>query len=156
MCVTCWLVLESDAVGMRCVECGYRYHSGNCSGVNEAAFRNKKQNNVDIWKCQTCLSAKVRSKGAQEEEVGNLEGAELQSELAEIAKTPIILGPLKENVDELATINRTVLDIEKFVQLMSDQYDNFLKKMGDQEKETTELKGRVEKLEKKRQMKLRN
>lgn len=148
ICLTCRIALESDTVGVQCVECGYKYHLGNCSGVTDAAFRNKKQNYVDTWKCQTCRAAKARSKSAQEEKDRNTEGAELQSQLAEIAKTLAILGPLKEKVDELASIKGTVLEIEKSIQLMSDQYDKILKKMSDQERETTELKRRVENLEK--------
>lgn len=152
LCFHCKTTIGEDDDTLKCNECHLSYHLGTCAGVTETALRGKKPGFVETWKCQTCRGAKpkIRSnagdKLSKEDKQGK-ESQDVQSQLAHIMSMLTVLAPLKVQVDELVTMKDTVMQIEKSVQNMSDQYDEVLKKMKEHDSEIKILKKRVNELE---------
>lgn len=145
LCLSCHESLPEVSKHLTCSDCGYGYHAGPCSGENTVKGKTKNSKN-NTWKCQTCLIAKNR--GGQSTEKQTPEQVPfLMQELAAINKKLAELMTINAKVDSLMLINDTVDQIEKSTQLMSNQYDEILKKMNEQSKEITDLKKRVEKVE---------
>lgn len=150
LCLHCNKSIEDKDDVLECTECHFSYHLGNCAGVTKQALRGKKTGFKAAWKCQTCHVAKSKTRITQEDKQERDETSTVQKQLKEIMGMLAVLTPLKEKVDELATMKQTVLEIEKSVQSMSDNYDDVLKKMKEQDDELKELRKRVTKLENER------
>lgn len=137
--------LAGDGKDIKCTECNFSYHVGDCSGVNESVAKGKKQAFRESWKCQTCKSAKARPKSTLDDR--KTREGDMQKQLADIAQKLTLLVPLKEKVDEIASVKETVEEIEKAMQLLSTKYDVIMEKLSTQDKEMSAVKKRVEKLE---------
>lgn len=145
VCVHCNEPLPEVTKYLTCSDCGYGYHVGTCSGESTSKGKNRNSKN-NAWKCRTCLTAKsrgIQSPGTQKPE----QEPHLRQELAAINKKLSEIMTMNAKVESLMSIKDTVDQIEKSVQLMSNQYDLVLKKMDEQSKEITNLRRRVEKVE---------
>lgn len=143
-CLCCGKKISDDCNVMICVDCGYGYHLGSCSGISESVYKKKGDAVKKNWQCATCKVSKTRGGQAsrqkqQEHDVGG-ELAEINRKLDEIAS-------IKEKVEKLMCVKDTVDSIEKSVQHISEQYDEILKDVKRQAKEITDLKKRVEQVE---------
>lgn len=133
VCPSCSEALPTDGRLLKCTECEYTYHLGNCSGWSESTFKSKGEAGRSAWRCFNCRNGKPRAAGKQAME------PELISTLADIAK----------RLDALAGLPAQVQEIKTSIQLMSDKYDEILNKQVQQDKEIGCLRKRVENLEKK-------
>lgn len=133
VCPACSETLPSDGRLLRCTECEYAYHLGNCSGWSEGTFKSKGEAGRSQWRCINCRSAKSRGAGRQGME------PELVAGLADIVK----------RLDALAGVPGQISELTKSIQLMSDKYDEILSKQVQQDREIGSLRKRVETLEKK-------
>ncbi|KAL1467778.1 hypothetical protein MTO96_041935 [Rhipicephalus appendiculatus] len=65
VCPACSEALPSDGRLLRCTECEYAYHLGNCSGWSEGTFKSKGEAGRSSWRCINCLTVKSRGPGRQ-------------------------------------------------------------------------------------------
>ncbi|CAN7945795.1 unnamed protein product [Ixodes pacificus] len=149
-CFHCKGQIDDDDGVLECSECRFRYHIGTCAGVTEKSLRGKKPGFKEIWKCKTCLSARARTRSTLEDGQSKDESPDVQQQLTRIMGMLTILAPLKQQVDELVGMKQTVMDIEKSVQAMSDNYDEVLRKMKEHDSEIKELRKKVNQLEQER------
>lgn len=150
LCLHCKTEIEDHDLVLTCNECQFSYHIGNCSGVTEIALRGKKPGFKETWKCQTCRGSKARTRSTQDDKQSFEEPSDVQQQLTRIMGMLTVLAPLKQQVDELLEIKETVMHIEKSVKLMSDSYDEVLKKMKEHDSDIKELKKKVNELEQER------
>lgn len=134
VCPKCNREVPDIDSGLTCLECGYAYHLSPCSGISEATFKAKGSALRKIWRCPTCKVVKSR---------GDSQGAKEDSEL----NLAIMLASINGKLDSLMSLKETVSAIEKSIQVMSDKYDEVLKDLAEQKRETKHLKKRVETLE---------
>lgn len=139
-CLSCHKTLPVNGVFARCSECGHGYHFGNCAGTDEKTYKAKN------WKCSTCRKPKVRytqnpQKGKKDQE------PDVATLLTEINVKLTSLATITEKVDTLMIMKETIVNIEKSVQHMSDQYDEVLKHIKEQDNEIAEIKSRLENVE---------
>ncbi|CAN8001623.1 unnamed protein product [Ixodes hexagonus] len=150
LCLHCKSTIEREESVLECNECHFKYHLGPCSGVTEIALRGKKTGFKELWKCQTCKGARLRTLSTPEDGKPSDGKLDVQQQLTQIMSMLSVLAPLKQQVDELVTIKQTVMDIEKSVQSMSDSYDELLKTVKDHDREIKYLRKRVSELENER------
>lgn len=132
-CPACSEALPTDGRLLKCIECEYAYHLGNCSGWSESTFKSKGETGRSTWRCTNCRNMKPKGAGRQGME------PELAASLADIAR----------RLDALAGLPGQVEQIKASIQLMSDKYDEILNKQVQQDREIGSLRQRVETLEKK-------
>lgn len=134
VCLVCNDELPADDKMMTCVECEYSYHLGACSGIAESTFKSKTDISRKSWRCPTCRIAKTKSgqsvKGKKEPEFSSI--------LVEINKKLSCLVELKDTVSE----------IEASIKMMSEKYDKLLESTNRHDKEITNMKKKLELLEK--------
>lgn len=129
----------SDGGALSCGACDYFYHFGDCSGVAESTFKTKGESCRKAWNCPTCRAAKSR---------GSQSGRSKKESDDNVAS---ILVGINEKLEKLMTLKNTVESIEQSVQLMSDQYDELLVHVRHQDKEKSQIKKRVDILERREQ-----
>lgn len=130
-CHSCDEKLPSDGRQIKCSECEYAYHLGNCSGWSESTFKSKGEAGRKSWRCPACRNSKGKAGGK-----GGME-PELVSCLAEITK----------RLDALAALPSQVAEIKQSIEMMSKKYDEILSKQAHHDKEICSLKRRVLELE---------
>lgn len=129
----------SDGGALSCGACDYFYHFGDCSGVAESTFKTKGESWRKAWNCPTCRAVKAR---------GSQSGRSKKESDDNVAS---ILVGINEKLEKLMTLKNTVESIEQSVQLMSDQYDELLVHVRHQDKEISQIKKRVDALERREQ-----
>lgn len=127
-------VSDADS-GLLCTGCEYTYHVSPCSGVTDATFRSKGSAIRKSWRCQTCKTVKSRGGSLNSKE-------EIEPGMAAMFAT------INAKLDSLLDLKETVGGIEHFMQELSDKYDEVVKDISEQKKETKKLQKRVETLEK--------
>lgn len=130
-CRTCNEALPPDGRALKCCECEYVYHLGDCSGWSEATFKGKNEAARRSWRCVSCRATK--SKG----------GGRLGSD-SDIART---LADIVQKLDALAGLPAQVIEVKQSIELMSQKYDEVVKTQAEHEAEIRGLKQRVGKLE---------
>ncbi|KAL1477948.1 hypothetical protein MTO96_016927 [Rhipicephalus appendiculatus] len=110
VCPACSEALPSDGRLLRCTECEYAYHLGNCSGWSEGTFKSKGEAGRSSWRCINCRTVKSRGPGRQGME------PELVAGLADIVR----------RLDALAGVPGQINELKESIQLMSDKYDEIL------------------------------
>ncbi|KAL1438361.1 hypothetical protein MTO96_048150 [Rhipicephalus appendiculatus] len=110
VCPACSEALPSDGRLLRCSECEYAYHLGNCSGWSEGTFKSKGEAGRSSWRCINCRTVKSRGPGRQGME------PELVAGLADIVR----------RLDALAGVPGQINELKESIQLMSDKYDEIL------------------------------
>lgn len=134
-CPCCDDELQVESNSLKCVECGYFYHLGACSGVTDETFKSKREFWRNSWRCQTCQTAKSR---------GSQSGKQKQDD----CNIAAVLATINRKLDSLVTLQDTVSAIEQSVNLMSAKYDEVLLHMRQQDGEIKDLKKRVANIEK--------
>lgn len=134
-CSACDCAFEADELSVVCVECERCYHIGTCAGLTEKQYKNKAKQK---WVCPTCKTAKRQGDKQDEKLVGD-----------EIAGIRSLLVNMNAKLDDLMPLKETVTSIEKSVQLMSEKYDELLVRVATQEKDTKDIRKRLEILEQK-------
>lgn len=137
-CLSCNEAVDPKEAFMSCVECTQSYHIGNCAGLTEKQFKNRSASSKQKWTCPSCKAAKQKDEN-QSDRVTREEFAGLRS----------LLISMNEKLDGLVPLKETVSNIEKSIEVMSDKYDELLKRLAVQESDTKNVKARVEKLEQK-------
>lgn len=130
-CHSCDENLPSDGRQIKCCECEYAYHLGNCSGWSESTFKSKGEAGRKSWRCPACRNSKSRAGGK-----GSTD-PELVSFLADIT----------QKLDALAALPSQVAEIKQSIEMMSKKYDEILSKQAHHDKEIGSLKKRVLELE---------
>lgn len=131
LCHSCDEKLPSDGRLIKCAECEYPYHLGNCSGWSESTFKSKGEAGRKSWRCPACRNSKSKTVGK-----GSMD-QELVSCLTEITR----------RLDALAALPSQVAEIKQSIELMSEKYDEILSKQAHHDKEICSLKKRVVELE---------
>lgn len=143
-CLVCNELLPVDGALLFCVECGFSYHLGSCSGVAESTFKSKGDSFKESWRCSTCRKSKTRGgHGSQKQK----QDPEITAQLAEINRKLASLLPLREKVDTLLSVKETVVKIEQSMQHLSDKYDEILANVEKNGKEICDLRNRIGTLE---------
>lgn len=133
-CPTCNDAIKSDELSVACGECSHCFHIGTCAGISEKQYKKKSESARQKWVCSTCKDSGKSveiTEGRPEAEV------DIRS----------ILSGISEKLDELLPLRETVPNIERSIQLMSDKYDEMLTRLAAQEKDTKEIRKRLERLE---------
>ncbi|KAH8029053.1 hypothetical protein HPB51_022173 [Rhipicephalus microplus] len=103
-------------------------------GISEKQYKKKSESARQKWVCSTCKDSGKSveiTEGRPEAEV------DIRS----------ILSGISQKLDELLPLRETVPNIERSIQLMSDKYDEMLTRLAAQEKDTKEIRKRLERLE---------
>lgn len=145
ICLVCQESITADATAITCIECGFSYHVGNCSGVAVATVRSKPDIGT-TWLCATCKGAKLKS-GQKSGKSKQDKAVDISDKLAVMNRRIAALLPLVSKMNELMTIKETVRNIETAVENLSANYDTLLLTVDSQTKDIAELKARVEKVE---------
>lgn len=139
VCLTCKEQLLDDDRRMKCSDCEFSYHLGDCSGIAESTYKSKGDSWHKSWRCPTCrLSSQRGGPSAKQKKDFDLDPALVMVTLATINK----------KLDTLLTLKETVDGIEHSIQVLSDKYDAVISHMAEHDKELKELRKRVEKVEK--------
>ncbi|KAH8033190.1 hypothetical protein HPB51_008075 [Rhipicephalus microplus] len=104
------------------------------SSISEKQYKKKSESARQKWVCSTCKDSGKSveiTEGRPEAEV------DIRS----------ILSGISQKLDELLPLRETVPNIERSIQLMSDKYDEMLTRLAAQEKDTKEIRKRLERLE---------
>lgn len=133
VCTKCNESLPDDGSSLTCVVCDYPYHWGICSGITDATKNTKTFRRT--WRCQTCVT--VQSRG------GHSTQPKKDTEVDVLG----LLAVMNKKLDSLLTLKETVDGIERSVQLMSDNYDEVLKRINQQDRDVKDLRKRVEVIE---------
>lgn len=133
VCTKCNESLPDDGSPLTCVVCNYPYHWGICSGTTDATKNTKTFRRT--WRCQTCVT--VQSRGGQSTQPMK------DTEVDVLG----LLAVMNKKLDSLLTLKETVDGIERSVQLMSDNYDEVLKRINQQDRDVKDLRKRVEVIE---------
>lgn len=140
LCFSCHEEIDSQCMNLSCIDCGFSYHLGNCSGVSESTFRtNNKRGTFDTWKCQTCRVSKSRHKPSD-----TATPSDINHQLSEIKQMLSSLLPISAKVDDLS---KTTEEMRLSVEVMPTKYDEMLKKQTGQEKSLKDLSVKVRRLE---------
>uniref|UniRef100_A0A6B0V481 Putative myosin-2 heavy chain-like protein n=1 Tax=Ixodes ricinus TaxID=34613 RepID=A0A6B0V481_IXORI len=133
-CSTCGSPIMKEEEGcFECTGCAGTYHFGKCAGITEKSYKAKKAAARKTWRCPACSRRPSRA-GC---------GGEGQDDPG-IAH---VLASINEKLECLPFLSAKVDSMELSVQVMSEQYDEVLKKMREQENEIKVLKKRVNELE---------
>lgn len=116
-----------------CTGCAGTYHFGKCAGITEKSYKAKKAAARKTWRCPACSRRPSRA-GCGEEGQDDPGIAH-------------VLASINEKLECLPFLSAKVESMELSVQVMSEQYDEVLKKMREQENEIKILKKRVNELE---------
>lgn len=116
---------------VRCGECSAFYHFVTCSSLKEKQYRSDSVASRQKWACSTCKTAK--SKDAQKHVDVRHETGEIRLLLCSISQKFDVLMPLKE----------TVSNIERPVQMISEQYEELLRRLENHEKENKDIQKRM-------------
>ncbi|KAG0409718.1 hypothetical protein HPB47_013169 [Ixodes persulcatus] len=127
--------LEKNDGPVECSECACKYHFGKCAGVTKKSFSGKSEDSKTTWRCPTCRATGSRASNSGEEQ----SEIDVRALLASINQRLAGLPELKEKVDSM----------ERSVQFLSKQFDDFEKTLKVHDAEIKELKRRVTDLEKK-------
>lgn len=118
---------------MQCTTCDSSLHLGKCSGVTEAAAKNKAETFFQSWQCPTCYANRLRSSG--------------NSKDRQPPDVYQILAAINAKLDKLDNLAEKVDGIEKAISLMSDKYDEVLQAGARHDAELKELRKRIEVVE---------
>ncbi|KAG0423632.1 hypothetical protein HPB47_000602 [Ixodes persulcatus] len=127
--------LEKNDGPVECSECACKYHFGKCAGVTKKSFSGKSEDSKATWRCPTCRATGSRASNSGEEQ----SEIDVRALLAYINQRLASLPELKEKVDSM----------ERSVQFLSKQFDDFENTINVHDTEIKELKKRVTDLEKK-------
>lgn len=147
ICLSCHKEIADSIKTVTCIECKFSYHFGECSDVPESTTRTKRATLNEKWICKTCRAGSNKSLTTEDKTCLEKKTANVTEQLSQIMSTLAILAPMKRQIDELMNMKETVNAIEKSMQMLSDKYDTILEKIQDQDREMSEVKKRVQKLE---------
>lgn len=128
-CRFCNDSLPVDGRFMKCSECEYGYHFGDCSGCSEATYKSKGESGRKAWRCSACRAPKANA----------AKGQAMDPDLS------VFLGELTRKLDMLSSLPGQVEEVNASIQLMSQKYDEILSPPIAQEKEISSLKKKVSK-----------
>lgn len=128
-CYSCRKVLHDIDSVLTCGQCEFSFHCGECSGVSENTLKGKREQYRKSWKCEACRAGGGKS--------GTRTDSEILTKLAEMDR----------KLSSLLVIPNKMTEIEKVMQMLSDQFDKIQNRQDIQEKEIKEVKRKVEKIE---------
>lgn len=133
ICLACNKPID-DADGLiTCKECKYPYHLVGCSGLPESSGKTRSASARKPFTCPTCKVAFSRT--------GSM------SEARETFNVAAAFVELTKKLDSLLPVREQVNNIELSMQTMSDHFDEIMQRLDRQDKEITQLRRRVEKIE---------
>lgn len=118
---------------IKCKECKYAYHVVGCSGLSDSLGKKRSASARKAFTCTTCKLASSRSGSVSEDR----EAFNVAAAFAELSKKLDSLLPLREQVN----------NIELSMQTMSDHFDEIMERLDSQDKEMSQLRKRIEKIE---------
>lgn len=132
-CCVCRLSVPDNGPSISCSECKFTFHLGTCSGETEETLKLKPEDVGKTWKCEACRGVKGRCN-------------ETKAQKSEVDFSLLLLG-ISNKLDSLMTLPSVIGAIERSVQVLSDTFDDFQRRLLEQEKATKELTKRVNLLE---------
>lgn len=139
VCLTCKEELLEDERKIKCSNCEFCYHLGECSGIAESTFKTRGESWHKSWRCQTCRLSSQRSGQSTKQK----KDSDLDPSLVMIT-----LATMNQKLDTLLALKETVDGIEQSIQVLSDKYDAVINHLTEHDKELKQLRKRVEKVEK--------
>lgn len=166
-CISCQKPVASESSSITYSECEHCYHVGKCSGVTKTLLKSMPQESLDHWVCNTCKlharrssTSSLESQSARE---GNLTSyvqtakssvppaaiavSQNQTQSTELNVANMLVA-MNAKLDTLLNLKATVDGMEHSLQHMPENYDDVLKRVGEQHEEIKDLKKRVTNLEK--------
>lgn len=133
-CYSCRKVLHDIDSVLTCGQCEFSFHCGECSGVSENTLKGKREQYRKSWKCEACRAGGGKSGTSAP---APRTDSEILTKLAEMDR----------KLSSLLVIPNKMTEIEKSMQMLSDQFDKIQYRQDIQEKEIKEVKRKVEKIE---------
>lgn len=130
-CPKCMKTVSDSSLVMKCSVCDKSYHLGKCSGVTEAAAKNKTEAFFATWNCPQCYSSRLRGSGNDRTD----------------SDIFAVLIAIQAKLEKMESLPEKVDNIEKSISMMSDKYDEVLNVMSRHDAELKELRKRVEAVE---------
>lgn len=134
-CATCHKCLFAPKCTIQCSDCSCEYHTGVCSGVSEKTIKTKGEAYRLAWRCPTCRRNKLR------------DPVKKPNEELETQDVRLLLVTINDKLDQLLPLRDVVEGIEDSLQFWSEQYDDLLRRVEQNEHHIKELRRRTEKLE---------
>ncbi|XP_037273815.2 uncharacterized protein LOC119165983 [Rhipicephalus microplus] len=134
-CAACHKCLSAPECIIQCSDCSCRYHTGVCSGVSEKTIKTKGEAYRIAWRCPTCRRNKLR------------DPVKKPNEELETQDVRLLLVTINDKLDQLLPLRDVVEGIEDSLQFWSEQYDDLLRRVEQNEHHIKELRHRTEKLE---------
>lgn len=113
ICLACTEEMSESELQIKCTECQYSYHLGNCAGISEATLK-KNANIRKTWRCQTCRAAKSRSSQSSRppKEQGAASGTQSDVQTSEVNVAVLLVG-MNAILDTLLNLKETVDGLKK-------------------------------------------
>lgn len=112
-CPVCNDAFTESSSSITCSDCGSRYHTGKCAGINANTIKKKGEVYRKSWRCPACRRTESQPRLSQKPS-DKPEGQDICAWLKNI----------NDKLDQLLSLKETVESIEDTIQFLSDTFDD--------------------------------